>query len=119
MGGALGAVSAQMSTFMDAAEEIKKAARQFEGVEALSRQIDAAREVAAKALEEFAGFEYELTKQRFVSLRLQHFLMWGVYDTSSTKTLDERAQELLELELTFRAEYDAIQALILLVTKEA
>jgi len=111
-------VKKQIEDFQGAALQVQEAARQFQSVEHVVAQIDQAREIAARALEEFAGFEYELTKQRFVNLRMQHHVMWGDYDTQAEKTREERAQELLELETQFRAEYDAIQALVLLVTRE-
>jgi hypothetical protein len=120
MAGAMGPfvdLKRQIETFTEAAEQVQEAARQFQGVEQVVHKIDEARMVAARALEEFAGFEYELTKQRFVSLRVHYHVLFGDYDTSSSMTREERMQELLSLEDSFRAEYDAIQALVLLVTR--
>jgi hypothetical protein len=107
----------QIETFTEAAEQVQEAARQFQGIEQVVHKIDEARLVAARTLEEFAGFEYELTKQRFVSLRVHYYLLFGDYDTSSSMTREERVLELLSIEDSFRAEYDAIQALVLLVTR--
>lgn len=107
----------QIEDFSAAAEQIQKVASQFEGMGALVLKIDEARQITAAVLHDFSALDYELTKNRFVSLRMHHHVLWGDYDTSSTKTKEERALELVGLEESFRAEYDAIQALVLLVTR--
>lgn len=112
--GALGGLQGQIEQFLTATEELKALAHQFDGIQSVVGKIEEARSAAARTLEEFAAFEYDLTKQRLVTLRLQYHLMWGDFDITSELTPEERIQELLALEEQFRGEYDAIQALVLL-----
>ena len=104
----------QIGQFITATEELKALASQFDGIQTVVGKIEEARDAAARTLEGFASFEYDLVRQRLVFLRMQYHLMWGDYDITREVTPEERIQELLDLEEQFRGEYDAIQALAIL-----
>lgn len=112
-GGALNAavqklqgVAEQLSTpeIVAKIKYLEGVAAQIPMIEGLIDQVNHARGAAAVALEEFARLEYELTKQRYVSMRLK--------DVSTTNLTD-----LLLWEEQMRVEYDIIQALVILLAR--
>jgi len=107
----------KMQQLQELASELGDLQQVPQQLQVLTHQIEQVKDIAKKSLAVFAGFDYELTKQRFVNLRIQHHILFGSYDTNSVMTVEQRAQEMLDLEVTFRAEYDAIMALGLLVSK--
>lgn len=105
-------VSTKLQQVLQLSSSIQNLAEQIPKAEDIVKKVNEVRELTALVLQEHSAFDYELTRHRLVNLRLLHEINNLPVDHATLG-----CYTLVEMQTQFECEYDAVQALVLLVAR--